>query len=184
MKSTIVFVAAIVLVAMAAPIVMATQLEFVSSRQMGDESALVARGKVSEVRSFWNEGRTKIFTETTVVLDETYKGQGGGTIRVLQLGGDVGTIRMHVHGSLSWRDGEEVLLFLDRMDTGDFRVAGFSQGKFEIERDPDSGEAFVKRPMIEGAEVLGAPSQMDGGPALQANRTPLDKFINDALGRK
>ena len=81
-------------------------------------------------------------------------------------------------------DGEEVLLFLDRIDTGDFRVTGFSQGKFEIERDPVSGEAFVKRPMIEGAEVLGVQSQMDGDPSVHPKRAPLDQFINDALGRK
>ena len=184
MKSINVCFAVVIFVAMLAPLAIATQIEYVSPRQMGDESVLVARGKVTGVRSFWNEGRTKILTETTIVLDETYKGQGGGVVRVLQLGGDVGTIRMHVHGSLVWQDGEEVLLFLDRMDTGDFRVTGFSQGKFEIERDPVSGEAFVKRPMIEGAEVLGVQSQMDGGPSVHPKRTPLDQFINDALGRK
>jgi hypothetical protein len=184
MKSLETLTVVVLLVALAASLSVATQIEYVSPRQMGDESALVARGKVSEVRSFWNAERTKIFTETTIMLDETYKGQGGASVRVLQLGGDVGTIRMHVHGSLSWRDGEEVLLFLDRMDTGYFRVTGFSQGKFEIERDPVSGEAFVKRPMVEGAEVLGAPARMDGGGSNQPTRTPLDQFVNDALGRK
>ncbi len=163
---------------------LATQVEFVSPKQMGEECALVVRGKVAGVRSFWNGAHTKIFTETVIQVDETYKGGAVGTARVLQLGGVVDHVRVNVHGALIWHPGEEVLVFLDRMDGGDYRVAGFSQGKFNIERDPVTGEATIKRPALEGAEVFGAPSTgekvMGTGPV----RMPLDEFVNHALGRK
>lgn len=162
----------------------ATQIEYVSPRQMGEESALVVRGKVASVRSFWNEARTKIFTETVIQVDETYKGDAAGSTRVLQMGGVVDHMRVHVHGAIIWHPGEEVLLFLDRMDGGDCRVAGFSQGKFDVERDPVTGEAYIKRPALEGVEVLGAPPTDEKAVGTGPVRMPLDDFVNQALGRK
>ncbi|UCG53330.1 MAG: hypothetical protein JSW58_07195 [Candidatus Latescibacterota bacterium] len=164
--------------------ILATQIEYVSPKQMGTESSLVVRGKVVDVRSFWNEGHTKILTETVVNVDEAYKGQAVPSVRILQLGGVVGTLRMHVHGALSWRSGEEVLLFLEPLETGQHRVSGFSQGKFMIERDPVTGEPFIRRPALEGAEVLGAPSR-DKDPLIsQTTKLPLDDFVKEALGRQ
>jgi hypothetical protein len=171
-------------VAVVASTVMATQIEYVSPRQMGEESGLVVRGEVSGVRSFWNDTHTKVFTETVVRVDETYKGAGGATVRILQLGGVVDKIRMHVHGALSWRSGEEVVLFLDPLDQGRYRVAGFSQGKFNVERDPVTGAAYITRPALEGAEILGAPPRTGGAPVSRPMRVPLDEFVNHALGHK
>jgi hypothetical protein len=162
----------------------ATQIEYVSPRQMGDESALVVRGKVASVRSFWNDAHTKIFTETVVQVDETYKGGVVGSARIIQLGGVVDHMRVHVHGALEWHRGEEILLFLDRIDGDQFRVAGFSQGKFNIERDPVTGKAFIRRPADEGAEIQGAPPPGREGPFAQTSSVPLDEFVNHALGRK
>lgn len=161
----------------------ATQIEYVSPRQMGEESALVVRGKVTSVRSLWNETRTKVLTETVIQVDETYKGDGVGTARVVQLGGVVGNMRVHVHGAIVWHAGEEVLLFLDRANEGDYRVAGFSQGKFNVERDPETGEAFIKRPVLD-VEVLGAPPAEENVAVAGAERTPLEEFVKRALGRR
>ncbi len=160
----------------------ATQIVYQTPRQMGTESALVVRGKVTAVRSFWNDSQTKILTETVVTIDETYKGGSEDNVRILQLGGVVGTVRMHVHGAPSWTRGEEVVLFLERIDAGSYRVSGLSQGKFKVERDPVTGEAFVTYPMMDGAEVQGVRSAGDGGPVPQAVKMPLAKFIEDALG--
>ena len=169
-----------------------TQIIHRSPKQMGDEASLVVTGKVSGVRSYWNDKQTKIFTETTIQIDEAYKGDAASTVRIIQMGGVVGTVRMHVHGALSWRAGEDVLLFLDSYDADTYRVSGFSQGKFGVERDPVTGEAFVMRPMLEGAEVLGAPvrddaTAHDGDGSITASppaRVPLIQFINNALGDK
>jgi hypothetical protein len=169
----VLFVAAIF-----AGIAQSTQIIHRSPKQMGDEASMVVSGKVSGVRSYWNDKQTKIFTETTVQVDQAYKGEAAPTVRIIQMGGVVGTVRMHVHGALAWRSGEEVLLFLDSYDADKYRVSGFSQGKFGVERDPVTGEAFVTRPMLEGAEVLGAPAQGDVTKA----RVPLNQFINNALG--
>jgi hypothetical protein len=162
----------------------ATEVEYVSPRQMGDESALVVRGKVASVRSFWNDAHTKIFTETVIQVDETYKGQGAGEVRVVQMGGVVDNMQMHVYGALSWHPGEEVLLYLDRLDVDRYRVAGFSQGRFHIERDPVTGEPFIRRPAEEGAEIVGAPPERGEGPFGGSARVPLGEFVKYTLGQR
>ena len=80
---------------------------------MGSDATLVVQGVVSGVRSYWNQDRSKIFTETTIAVAATHKGQNQGVVRVTQLGGVVGNVRMSVAGSLGWSNGEEVLLFLE-----------------------------------------------------------------------
>jgi len=134
----------------------ATLLVPQSPADLGRASELVVRGEVAEVRSFWNASRTKILTEVEVVVEESYKGQAT-TVRVLQLGGEVDNVRMTVSGALAWTPGEEVLLFLERGASDRFRVAGFSQGKFQVEYDRVLRRHYVRRPAVEGAEFLAKP---------------------------
>jgi len=160
----------------------ATQIMRMTVRELGAQSSLVILGSVSEVRSFWNETRTKILTETTVAVAETYKGGGGSLLRVVQIGGVVGTVRMTAHGALQWRPGEEVLLFLEPSRGGTYRVAGFSQGKFSVERDPATGDAFVAQPRSESEPVLRIAADETAPEASGGTRIPLRTFVNRALG--
>lgn len=160
----------------------ATQIIYQSPEEMGKTSSLVVRGKVTSSRSYWNEKHTKILTETTIEIDETYKGEGPQSLKIVQLGGLVGKVRMHVHGALVWKEGEEVLLFLEPFDRDTYQVAGFSQGKFKIERDPETGEEFVVGGDLGGFGVLRAPG--GEGAAPKALRVPLDQFVTEALGER
>ena len=162
----------------------ATQIRFKTVEQLGSESSDVVRGKVTSVQSFWNSKRTKIFTETIIEVDESYKGSGAGVVRLLQLGGEVDGIRVTVHGALKWRMDEEVVVFLEPYEDGAYHISGFSQGKFAVERDPETGEAYIKRPVVEGVQLVGAQD-----PGIQAQRgarierVPIESFITQALGR-
>jgi hypothetical protein len=162
----------------------ATQILYRSPRQLGVESSLVARGRVVSVRSFWNQARTKILTETRIALDETYKGPSSPEARVLQLGGVVDNVRVNVAGALRWQQGEEVLVFLEPCGPGAYQVTGFSQGKLPIVRD-DEGRAYVVRPETKGARIVGVPSSGAAAPnAAGPARTRLTDFLDQALGRK
>ena len=158
----------------------ATQILSRTAEQLGGESALVVRGKVSATRSFWNEKHTKIFTEVSVVVDETYKGAESTSIRLLQLGGTVDTVKMTVHGALSWRPNEEVLLFLEPYVGDSYTVSGFSQGKFAIDRDPKTGKPYVRGAEKTDAQLVGV---SEGSPGTD-DRVPLQQFVDQALGRK
>jgi hypothetical protein len=155
----------------------ATQIIYRSPQQMGEESALVVSGRVTGVRSYWNDTNTKIFTETSVAVDRSFKGGAGGTVSVVQLGGIVGHVQMKVEGALAWNPGEEVLLFLEPFNGDRYMVYGLSQGKYEIERD-ERGRPFVSRGAFEGVELLDAPDEK----APEQERMPLDTFIGRALG--
>lgn len=172
------------LIVLIASTTFATQILYQSPQQLGQQSALVVRGKVVSVDSYWNADHSKIFTRTRVGVDEIYKGAEEPTVEIIQLGGVVDNVRVTVHGALQWVPGEEVLLFVERQDTGDFRVAGFSQGKFHIERDPETGVAYVDSPPLDGVELVGV-SGIDGiKRPTKSEKVTLDTFVDQALGRR
>ena len=159
----------------------ATLIEYLSPRQLGVQSELVVRGRVESSESYWNGKHTKIFTRTRIAVDQAYKGIAPSTVEVVQIGGIVGSIKVTAHGALRWRPGDEVLLFAEPYDAGSYRVSGFSQGRFEIERHPETGELFIRAPRSEGVQLLGAPS---GGEARASTLgIPLDEFVSHALGQ-
>ncbi len=174
-------IAAMLIILTCALAVDATQIVIISSKEMADNSVLVVSGRVAGVESYWNEGQTKIFTRTTIIVDETYKGAPSPRIELIQLGGIVGNIKVTVEGALQWRDGDEVLLFLETYgNTPSFQVAGLSQGRFMIDRDPETGERFVRRPAIEGVELLqadGNPEQGDGA----VKKVSLGQFVSEVI---
>jgi hypothetical protein len=140
----------------------------------------VVLGRVESSESYWNEKQTKIFTRTRIAVDHAYKGIAGPTVEIVQIGGTVGPIKVTAHGSLTWRPGDEVLLFAEPLDAGSYRVSGFSQGRFKVERHPETGEPFIRAPRQEGVQILGAPA---GGEAQISTRgVPLEEFVSRALG--
>jgi hypothetical protein len=172
--------------ALLAPLADATQVIYRTPRQLGEDAALVVDGRVTNVRAYWNETQSKIFTEATVHVGGTHKGDAGSTVRIVQLGGVVDNVRMTVHGALQWTVGEEVLLFLEPSVPGAYQVAGFSQGKYRIERDRRSGRPFVQQVLSDGAELVDAPdaSRDALARAAQPPKLALDKFLDDVFGRK
>jgi hypothetical protein len=180
MIRTMMFLGAVVLaLTLVAPVSRATQVLYRSPQQLGTESALVVSGEVAGVRSYWNESHTKIFTEASISVSDTYKGAAGRSIRVVQLGGVVGHVRMTVHGALSWSPGEEVLLFLEPSAGGAWRVSGFFQGKYDIVRD-EGGRPFVKNAPGE-SKVVGSASAE--GRLRRSGPVALGEFVDRALGR-
>ncbi len=157
----------------------ATQVIQQTPKQLATASQLVVDGKVSSVRSYWNDDHSKIFTEAMVAVGSTYKGGSTSTVRVVQIGGVVDNVRMTAAGALQWKKGEEVLLFLEPSVPGAFQVAGFSQGKYLIERDA-TGKAFVKQalpPDSGDAKTLASDAQ----PSAAAQKITLEQFLDSVL---
>ena len=181
MRFAIAGVVSILLIAsMFAPPADATQVLYRTPQQLGGQSDLVVRGRVERSESYWNEKHTKIFTRTSIAVDEAYKGIAPATVDVIQLGGIVGSMKVTVHGALTWRAGDEVLLFTEPYNAESYRVSGFSQGKFAIERNPETGEPFIRAPRMEGVQLLGAPPDRETETSVVG--VPLEEFVSHALG--
>jgi hypothetical protein len=155
-------------------------LKHLSPQQLADRSDLVVRGRVQSTESYWNSSRTKIFTRTRIAVDEAYKGTVPAVVDIVQLGGVIGSIRVTVHGAPHWRVGQEVLVFAEPYEARTYQVTGFSQGKFRVKRHPQTGEAYVVAPRLEGVTLLGAPAGKE--PAVSPLGVPLEEFLSDALG--
>lgn len=167
--------AALAIVLLCAAAARGTQIEHRTPEQMGAGSALVVQGRVAGVRSYWNGTRTKILTEARIAVDRSLKGEAGGEVSVVQLGGTVGHVQMRVEGAVSWERGEEVLLFLEPFRPGTYQIYGLSLGRYDIERD-GRGRPFVRGAGPGSAGLPGAPGRDRDG------LVPLDTFIENALG--
>jgi len=164
---------ALLLAATLIPVAQATQVIQRTPQELARESSLIVDGRVASVRSFWNEDHTRILTETTVTVAATHKGTGATTVRVLQPGGVVGNVRQTAHGALAWSRGEEVLLFLEPATPGTWQVSGFSQGKYAVERDARTGNAYLRQAVSPDSE-----------PAKATGRVSMQQFLNDVLPRE
>lgn len=159
-----------------APEVQATQVVPLALPELATDAGLVVEGRVVAQRSFWNEARSRILTEVDVEVVQSHKGRQPARVTIVQMGGVVDGVRMTVHGALSWNVDEEVLLFLEPSLPGRHRVAGFSQGKFEIHTDERTGERWAVRPALAGTEFVGGDVPRDGGQL----RLPLQRVLEQA----
>lgn len=92
-------------------------------------------------------------TVTELRIDEAIKGPlaAGETVRVVELGGVVGTRHYAVPGSPTYTPGERVLLFLDTNDRGEWVSKAMAIGKFSVR-----GDLLVRAPLC-GANYDGTP---------------------------
>ncbi len=155
----------------------ATQVIQKSPKELAQVSQLVVDGTVQSVRSYWNDDHSKIFTEALVDVASTHKGASAQSVRVVQPGGVVGNVRMTAHGALQWKTGEQVLLFLEPATPGAFQITGFSQGKYVIERDPQTGAEYVKQAIPADAGTKSAA----GASTTALERVTLEQFLDSVL---
>jgi len=119
----------------------ATSLARMSVEQMAHASNAIVRARCVSSATRWEEGEIWTFTSFEVV--EHWKGAPGPHVTVRLLGGRLGPITSHVSGVPHFREGEEVILFLERAPSGSFSVVSWQQGTFRIRRDARTGSEVV-----------------------------------------
>lgn len=126
------------------PNAQATQVVHLDTRALTLGSSEIVIGHVETVAPRWNATRTKILTDVTLRVARSLKGEQDRIV-LTQLGGTIGDVRYTVPGCPAFAVGEEALLFVWRDARGQAQVNGLAQGKFEIRRDPATGERVVQR---------------------------------------
>jgi hypothetical protein len=125
------------------------QDESAKIKQLVKGADVIVSGKVKEKKSSWNEKKTRIYTRTTVEVDEYLKGQRTGkSIEIKTLGGEVGDVgEVYTHMPTFDKD-EEVLLFLEKNEPEEvFQVFHGEEGKINMHKNTQTGENNSKADM-------------------------------------
>ncbi|HTV59592.1 MAG TPA: hypothetical protein VMJ93_12045 [Verrucomicrobiae bacterium] len=116
----------------------ATTFARMSVAEMARRAGTVVRARCLANAIAWDGG--EIWTFTTFAVQETWKGDSAGEIRIRLLGGRTNDITSTVPGVPRFRPGEDVILFLERTIRGDYSVVSWMQGTFRIRRMSPDGE--------------------------------------------
>jgi hypothetical protein len=136
------------LVAALVPRVSATVLLPGDLGDIARSATAIVRATVVGVRSEWADGRRRIETIVTLQVSETFKGDMRGLLSVKVPGGMMGRYRSVTVGAPSFRQGEEVVLFLGASPPALPYVIGLGQGVFRVQRDVRTGSASVTPPAL------------------------------------
>lgn len=153
----------------------ATTVRAMSLSDLIDESATVARVKVtgSLARFAGDEGR--IVTEVRLSVLDAWKGGGQRELTLILPGGVVGRIGQRVEGTPVLKVGQEYVLFLEARGTV-FTPAGFHQGVFAVELR--GGLEPLARQRSSATPLVGSVETIDAMPVATLKRLVLERVVS------
>jgi hypothetical protein len=111
-------------------------------KKLSKKADVILTGKVTEKQSSWNASKTRIYTKTTVEVDEYLKGSHTATsVEIITPGGEVGDVgELYTHMP-TFRNNEEVVVFLKKdLQSQTFKVLNGEAGKISVFEDATSGQ--------------------------------------------
>jgi hypothetical protein len=112
----------------------ATTVPSLSFEELTDQSEAVVSGEVTRSWSDWDSDHRFIWTHHEIKVSGIQKGTAPANVVVSEPGGVVGNRAMGIAGAVSYVQGEQVTVFLQRMPNGYLRTTGWGQGKFDMDR--------------------------------------------------
>jgi hypothetical protein len=107
-----------------------------TTKELTNRSNTIVIGKVKSMKAQWGNGGTKIYTYITVSVEDCLKGNKHcPEVTIRQEGGEVGGIGLKVVGAPEYKEGEDVLTFLEEYEPDHFKCVGMMQGKYTVEED-------------------------------------------------
>ncbi|VVS95029.1 hypothetical protein [Desulfoluna spongiiphila] len=159
------------------PTTSATTVIPVSLTQLTQKVDTIVAGVVRETHAYWDEGR--IYTDVTLETMEFLKhptAHRPETIVVRTMGGQIGDMRMEVHGVPDLALDEEVVLFL-RQHGEDYTIYGLYYGLCRIETNPDDASQSVTGPVFRARTTQSADTKALSLNPLPPNGEALDSFF-------
>lgn len=167
---------------------LATTIAKLSFEDMTDTSEVIATGKVTRSWTAWDDAHRHIWTHYEIAVSDTSKGKVGATVEIAEPGGAVAGEGEMIAGTVEYRGGENVLVFLQRMPNGYLRTAGWGQGKFVVDQagrlrgDVSLGEVAVID-VKTGARTARTSVKLEGVTLSDARAAILNRIRNRAAGR-
>lgn len=119
------------------------QTKHLSTDELSKQAEVVAVGKVSGVKSQWDNNKSRIVTQVTMTVGEYLKGNAGGEMTITSPGGEVDGVGEWYSHSPRFKNAEDVVVFARRDKQGHYRIAGGHEGKFSVKKDAASGKQVV-----------------------------------------
>ncbi len=170
-------------VSMAAPSpAQATTVLQVDLPELTITSEWVVRVRVDAVRAVDLRPEGTFATDYDLVISEVYRGQDVPKRYTLRLPGGEGAdgLAMRIPGMPTFRQGEDVVLFLERIPSGGFIPCGLGQGVWRVRMDA-LGRAWVTQ-TLDGAHMMrrDAQGRLRGVEApLLTSARPLEALVAD-----
>lgn len=152
-------------------------------REVVAGSEIIVYGRVADVRPEWSDDRTHIDTTVTLEVGSYLKGGPGDAVTFRVPGGQVGRYRNVVVGAPEFRQGEEVVLFLNASGPAVAHVFGLNQGVYRVRTDSRTGQRVVIPPVLTAS--TDSPQAVVRGD-LSRQPLPLDSFaasVRTAIAR-
>ncbi len=133
----------------------ATVMRYADMSRLIEISDVIVHGKIVEQKSFFDQERGHILTNTTVEVKHAFFGEVSQTVRFQQWGGTYEDKISYIPGDARFEPGEEVVLFLRYGHPGDDRLylSALSQAKYTVHRN-QSGDALISRDLSDLSFVL------------------------------
>ncbi|MBA2303532.1 MAG: VCBS repeat-containing protein [Acidobacteria bacterium] len=116
----------------------------------------IVRGRVIRVHTEEGPGGA-LYTVASISVAEDHTGVPGTEIEVRELGGELGSRFLRVHGGSRYEVGSEVLVMLERTRGGRFRSIAMGLSKFDVIPSAD-GDPILLRDTREAIVLGGKPS--------------------------
>lgn len=117
--------------------------------QMAERAELVVHADVIG-KSVQKDDEGRIYTKVQLNIRDIWKGELSSTpFTLVHSGGILGNMQSSAQGEVSFRMGEEVVLFMIINSRGEGVSLAMNQGKFQVERD-SKNTAYVRNPFHGG----------------------------------
>src|SRR5258708_4540898 len=126
----------------------ATVILPIEFRELVTAAPVIVHGQVVDVRADWVDGRRSVDTFVTVAAAEYLKGNLGESVTFRVPGGQLGRYRTVFVGAPEFKDGDEVVLFLNHAGPSYPYIIGLSQGAFRVVADARTGRRMVTTPFV------------------------------------
>lgn len=146
-------------------------MKYLTLETLVKQADAIVVGKVAQISCFWNENKTKIFTQISVESQKSLKGNLPAVFTVITQGGQIGELGLWVSDQPRFQMNEKVILFLKLGKSQRQEVLGLEQGKFKVIKEKTSKEEFVAMPKF---QALTSNHQISVFPA---EKIPLEEFI-------
>jgi hypothetical protein len=151
------------------------QVKKMSANDLTKESTAVLYGKCSKLKSEWNENRSIIYTQVTIIPEEYIKGNLGSEALITIPGGKVDNIVYEVSEMPVFIEGEEVVAFIWTNPAGKHLITGGYQGRMKIEKDKETGKRMVYGHGI--SEDAESQEKVPPGQVKKAEKMQLEDFV-------